>query len=155
MPPDLEPIYCVAALLAFVLVDVFAMIIWRRFQPREEFTSEESEALRRQGNVFGCGIMSIWLLGGLSWGVSQLVPGSTETLKLLVQGAFFIVTIGIGIYLGISAIKDRITIFRWREGWLWGRRQHLRGEDAEMTGAQLLIVIGAVLLIVWVIITAK
>ena len=149
MPPNLEPVYCVAALLAFVIAALLLGALWRHFQPREEFTPEESAALRRQGNVLGCGIISVWLFGGLLWGLSRLIPELTPYTLPLVMIDVFVVFIVAGAYLSIRSIRDRISIFR-------GRRQPFpRGDKAVSDGMGALVMIGVILVVVLFVITMK
>ncbi len=151
MPNDWTPIFCVSAFLVIALTLIIVMVIWeRRTRIEQEFTSEQTDALRRQGNMVGGAFFVMVILGLLLNFIAWVFPGIKDQIPVIMQPILTILGLGVGFYLGISAIKHEVSILRGR-----GQRKYPQGQAAVTTGIGILAIIGVILYIIWLKLTGN
>ena len=145
MPSNWIPIIYISGLCLFALALFLLLVAWARvLKSREEpLTPEEKRAQHRQGNVLGCVIFMVWGLMAIFWGIGQVFHVEKEQLQGVFLPIVFVLAIGGGIYLAVSAIRDRISVIGNRGG------PPMKGQDAVTWGIGLLAIIAVVLYVVW------
>jgi hypothetical protein len=150
MQYDWTPIFCGSAFLVIALTIIAFIVIQEKARRKQEepLTPEQATAVLRQGNVLGCSIFVVWILGAIFWGIGQILPAIKDQLPLIFQPIFFILAVGVGIYLAVSAIKDQISGLHRR-----GYGKYMKGQAAVTWGIGVLMVIAVILYVAWIKIT--
>lgn len=151
MPNDWTPIFCGSVFLVIALSFIVLGVIWERARRKEEepLTTEQAEAVRKQGDALGIAFFATVILGAALWGIAQVFPAFENQIPLIFQPIVFIVYIVAGIYISLSSIRNQVSMFRGR----W--TGYPKGEEAVSGGIGLLVVIGVILYIAWLKITGQ
>lgn len=144
----MEPLFlymCAFALFVFVVATILWLIVRRmpRHDLNEGLTDEQVNALGNQRNVIGCAVFVFWGFGAAAYLMSQLFHLTEEQIQPFLSIVMFVLMLGVGIYIGISAIRYQV-ISGTR-----GARRHPRGGIAVGQGVALLVFIAVVLYTVW------
>lgn len=126
--------------IGFMSLLILSILFPKRFYD-EQITSKQTRAINRQNKSLSIVIWAFLFMWAVSWIWDRLYPDTTMPLTSEISRCFWILALFVGLYIGFSAIFNRVIVFTAK-----GSREHPSGSCAVVEGVAIIIVI---ILAIW------